>query len=335
MKKSVLVIMAAMFASTALGFEGARSFMPPNDLGREDFLEADGGISQAQFNAVVDRVEKFYKPLVKQTFGAKLTINRRWTDNTVNADASQPSDTNWQVNMYGGLARRPEVTEDGFAMVLCHEVGHHLGGFPFVQDWAADEGQSDTFATGACAFEIFADSPALSLRATIALPEKQKGLCDKHHSEQNGRDICYRSMVAGKSLADLLAALGRTKANFETPDTTVVDTTAHSHPNAQCRLDTYLASALCGPSKWDNKLIPGKSFSDRDSLEAQQEAFKHSCEGDPETQRPRCWFAPIHDGDEGGGDGDDEGGGSGECPLQDPKLCDLMCQMDPTQPWCK
>ena len=28
--------------------------------------------------------------------------------------------------MYGGLARRAEVTEDGFAMVLCHELGHHV-----------------------------------------------------------------------------------------------------------------------------------------------------------------------------------------------------------------
>jgi len=327
MKNSVLVLVAAMLASTALGFEGGKSFMPPNDLGREDSLKSNSGINQEQFNAVIERVEKFYKPLVKDTFGADLTINRRWKDNTVNADASQPSSTNWQVNMYGGLARRPEVTEDGFAMVLCHEVGHHLGGYPFVEDWAANEGQSDTYATGACAFEIFADSPASSLRATMALPEKQKALCDKHHADAKAQDICYRAMVAGKSLADLLAALNRTKANFDTPDTAVVDRTDHDHPAAQCRLDSYVASALCGIANVDYKLIPGKEVSDRDSLEAQQEAFAHSCEGDAETQRPRCWFAPIHDGD--------EGGGSGECPWRNPKWCDWVCKIIPSKPWCK
>jgi len=133
-------------------YAGTRtSFMPENDLGKMQ-SEAVGGITKAQFNAVIDRAEAIYKPIIA-AHGGTLVMHRNWDDSTVNAYAEQ-NGSNWEVSMFGGLAKRPEVTEDGFAMVLCHEIGHHLGGFPYVQDWAADEGQSDMHATGAHGIEL-------------------------------------------------------------------------------------------------------------------------------------------------------------------------------------
>jgi hypothetical protein len=315
-----LVFAALVGSTTASAFEGERTFMPPNNL----FLEQlDGGLTEAQFNAVLDRVQTAYEPIISQ-FGAKLTINRRWSDNTVNASAEQPTATNWRLNMYGGLARRPEVTEDGFAMVVCHELGHHVAGYPYVQSWAANEGQSDMHATGACAAKIFAPNLELAAVANDTLPQEMKDKCDAAHPEDE-REICYRAIVAGKSLADLLAALGNSGAvDYNTPDTTVVSRTNNNHPAAQCRLDTYIAGALCDAKKWDYNLIPGKSMSNRNSVEAQNEAYAHSCP-DGEGARPRCWFAPV------GGNSPEPGG---ECPVQDPALCDLLCQLDPSQPWC-
>jgi Peptidase family M48 len=321
MRNIINVCACILFASSpALALQGQRSFMPENQLHLEDRF-ADTGITEAQFNAVIDKIEKIYKPMVSQ-FGAKLTVERKWSDSTVNAYASQEG-TNWKVAMFGGLARRPEVTEDGFAMVLCHEIGHHLGGFPYVQDWAADEGQSDMYATGACAYKTFGPNPTLSAIAEIELPPAMKDKCDANRPEAE-RDICYRALVAGKSLGDLLAALNNQTVSFETPDTTVVTTTNHKHPAAQCRLDTYVASAMCGNEKWDYKLIPGKSLN-HESLEAQEEAFAHSCtEGD--GARPSCWFAALTN--------DPTPPPAGECPFGDPVICDMMCQFQPDLPWC-
>ena len=318
-KLSSFVFSVLLASSAAHAFEGQRTFMPPNDL---DLAEVTaGGITEAQFNGVIDKAIRIYGPIFSH-FGATLKVNRLWSDATVNASAEQPTATSWVVNMYGGLARRAEVTEDGFAMVLCHEMGHHLGGFPYVQDWAANEGQSDMHATGACASKLFGTNVDLSAVANEELPADLKAKCDASHP-QGERDICYRAIVAGKSLADLLAALGGTAANYGTPDRSVVTRTNNAHPAAQCRLDSYIAGAICGASKWDYNLIPGKSFPNRNSLDAQNEAYAHSCaEGD--GARPKCWFAPV-------GTTPDPGG---ECPIQDPVICELLCQLDPTQPWC-
>src|SRR5436190_24325097 len=107
MRKLVPLIFSVLAASTAANaFTGTKTFMPPNNLHEEELA---GGLTEAQFNGVIDRVVASYGSIV-QSFGATLTVDRRWTDNTVNASADQPSPTTWQVHMYGGLARRPEVT---------------------------------------------------------------------------------------------------------------------------------------------------------------------------------------------------------------------------------
>lgn len=74
-----------------------------------------------------------------------------------NASAQRMGST-WVVNMYGGLARHNEITIDGFALVLCHEIGHHLGGAPKYggfNTWGTNEGGSDYFATLKCLRRIF------------------------------------------------------------------------------------------------------------------------------------------------------------------------------------
>lgn len=319
MRKFSIIVSMFLASSAASAFE-QRTFMPPNNL-HHDQQDADSGITKAQFDAVIGRAKRVYGPIISG-MGAKLIIEGNWSDNTVNASADQASPTQWRVNMYGGMARRAEVTEDGFAMVLCHEIGHHLGGYPYVQGWAANEGQSDMHATGACAYKLFAPNELLDDAAAAVLPQNLRAKCDKAHSAEK-RGICYRAILAGKSLGDLLGALQNEEVSFDTPDTSTVTRTNHGHPMAQCRLDTYIAGALCGNAKWDYTLIPGKSLAQRNSLEAQAEAFAHSCEtGD--GARPRCWFAAK-----------DANSPAAECPIADPMLCSLMCQLDPTSPWCE
>ena len=272
---SVLVLLSTL----ALG-----DFLPPNDLHLEDNLFFDGGVTEEEFHEAIDEAEEYYADVVASQ-GGRLAFNRNWKSSTVNASASQFFGT-WNVNMYGGLARRPEVTKDGFALVVCHELGHHLGGFPFTSSWAANEGQSDYFATLSCARELWSDDIEVNELAADLIPDYPKALCDERYfaDGQDRMNLCYRSMLAGNSLANLLGALRKVSVDWETPDPKTVKRTSHSHPAAQCRLDTYMAGALCD-SEFDPNIIPR-------SEKVAASGSCHIVNGDEDGLRPRCWFSP-------------------------------------------
>jgi hypothetical protein len=271
----------------------ASSFMPPNDLWKEDGLFRNQGLTVEDFNETIDEVERFYKDIVKAQ-GGTLRINRYWNDSTVNANTTQIG-TSWIVNMYGGLARRPEVTPDGFSLVICHELGHQLGGYPFLSPWAANEGQSDYFATYACGRLLWNAQEDKNAESRKTVDPEPKALCDQVWETESDQNLCYRIMMGGKSLANLLGALGGTKANWNTPDPNIVSKTRDTHPVAQCRLDTYIAGALC-TKEWDARVIPGKALgSKRNSIEAETISTNYLCteaEGFEKGYRPNCWFKP-------------------------------------------
>lgn len=294
------ILLTTLLSSAAVSSSqvSALHCFPPNKLHLNPSPHEKSNVSRMQFNAIIDKAEKIYAPVIRAQ-GGKLVFNRLWKDETVNASANQDGKT-WTVNMYGGLARRPEVTPDGFAMVVCHELGHHLAGYSFYNEiersWAANEGQSDYFATHSCAKEMWKDEPEVNARSREKVLPFAQQLCDMNYTQQADRDICYRASNGGLSLATLLAKLRESDApKFETPDRSVVSETYDGHPEAQCRLDTYLAGAVC-TVPFKKSVIPAKGVADQFGVEAESEAGRYSClarDGWVSAQRPRCWFKPL------------------------------------------
>jgi hypothetical protein len=285
-------------AQTAFG-----TFIDPKDIKNPNqvFSERDANITKAQFDAVIAKAKRFYEPIVA-SHGARLTINARWDDDTLNASAMQFFGS-WQVNMYGGLARHPEMTLDGFAMVLCHEMGHHLAGFSFRKGfagfggtWAANEGQSDYYAAHSCARDLWKDDLALNASFKDQVPESVVANCDSVWATKADRDLCYRINAGGESLARVLSALAEDPEvpQFDTPLESQVNQTDDSHPKAQCRLDTTYSASLC-VADFNPNVIPGKNQSDQFGKSAEREAAEYSCTSYGqfnEGLRPRCWFKP-------------------------------------------
>lgn len=297
-KKTFAAGVSACFIAGALFAGQARaSILPPNDLHLQDNIHSLANMTEQEFNTIVNTIIDYYRPIVTAR-GARLVSNNLWSDPTVNASAQQSGST-WIINMYGGLARRAEVTPDGFAMVVCHELGHHLGGFPFYgdKDWAASEGQSDYFATQSCAREIWRNQTEENARFRSTVGEFEKSKCDTAWSDVNDQNLCYRTAAAGHSLATLLGALrsSNDRPRFDTPDRNVVTRTYTAHPQAQCRLDTYFSGALC-PVSFDKNQIPGRNTSGgQTSQAAELSASAQSCmtaAGYSAGVRPLCWFKP-------------------------------------------
>jgi hypothetical protein len=242
------------------------------------------GISETQFHEMIDRVSAVYAPII-QEMGATLEVSRNWTNGTVNAYASRSGST-WNVSMFGGLARHETVTPDGFALVMCHEVGHHLGGAPKYSggnSWASNEGQSDYFGTLKCFRKVFENDDNQSITNAMTIPDSVKQSCSSSWGTNNSDYyLCLRSAMAGKSLANLLAKLGgASEPKFETPDSGVVTSTNHAHPRAQCRLDTYYSGSLCQVAHTDDV--------------DQADEVIGTCHQSTVTQgvRPLCWFKPT------------------------------------------
>ncbi len=266
-----------------------------------DLNERDANMTQQEFNEVIDKAEAYYAPII-QSHGGRLVVNRKWDDDTLNASASQFFGT-WNVNMYGGLARHPEMTLDGFAMVLCHELGHHLAGFTFRKGfggfggtWAANEGQSDYFAAHSCSRELWKDETDINATFRGQVPEQVAQRCDQVWSTTEEQDLCYRINAGGESLSRVLSALADDPEfpTFETPDSNKVNKIDDSHPRAQCRLDTTYAASLC-KADFDPAVIPGKSMEDQFGVEAEEEASLYTCmeiSNFMDGIRPRCWFKP-------------------------------------------
>ena len=275
---------------TGHGLELCRGFLPENDMRIPVGYKSlnGGGITQEQFNEVIDRLIAIYGPEL-QAAGNRLRVNRRWDDPTVNASA-QRAGKDYIVNMYGGLARHEAINVEGFALVMCHEIGHHIGGAPkvsgYMNNWATNEGGSDYFATLKCLRRFFAQDNNGALLSQADLDPLAVEMCTAQHPNMTDRLLCLRNSVAGQSVAGLFQALRKqpTAPQFGTPDSKTVTKTNDSHPDTQCRLDTYFQGALC-PAPVD---VP---VSDRDVREGScfqgQDIMGH---------RPRCWYAPGANG---------------------------------------
>lgn len=276
------------------------SMFPPNKL-RFPVRNNGKQMTAKQFRKILDASEAVYQPIFKE-LGLRFYVENRWHDDEVNACASIGSPCSKfgestaatkdfrYIEIYGGLGRHPEMSPEGLLLVICHEIGHHLAGYPRYgenTEVMSTEGQSDYFATAKCARSIFEKmSPKTHKNWAWAnrnrIPKEVAKPCAANFPNPESDDAiyCARSSIAGLSLAKTLASLGSTppeSLSFTQKDPNVVTETYESHPEAQCRLDTYVAGALC-PVHHDvafgfSNPVEGACVNPKDG-----------------ASRPKCWY---------------------------------------------
>lgn len=286
---SLSLAVSTINSSMACDIHGQTGIVENNSLYIPVGLKSFGGITETQFNKVIDRIATLYKTKA-QSLGVQLIFNKNWTDGTVNAFAhrDQVNDKLWNISMFGGLARHPQMTEDGFAVVVCHELGHHLGGAPKKSNstgekrWASNEGQADYFATLKCLRKFFAGSNNQEVISKLNVPKILVNACRSSYANNEEVAICIRTSMAGEVLGNFFNALRNSteSLSFATPDKKIVSVTNDAHPASQCRLDTYFQGSLCDKNV-------NEEVSDTD-------ANIGTCtrkNGDTVGLRPTCWFA--------------------------------------------
>lgn len=287
LKQGLLVAAIALSAPAwSCTEDGKEGFLPDNNLKISVDAKRFGGLSEQEFNDVITKVESIYAPIVAQQ-GGTLKISRGWTDATVNAYAQRVG-SEWKVAMFGGLARHETITADGFALVVCHEIGHHIGGAPkkvgyYSNSWASNEGQSDYFANLKCLRRTFLNDDNSAIISKMEIPVALSEACSKAFEAEQDRAICIRGGMAGDSVARLFAALRNqsTPAKFDTPDRSIVSVTNDNHPATQCRMDTYFQGSLCDAN-----------LNEDVEQDSEVTGTCHGSLGHDSGLRPRCWFKP-------------------------------------------
>jgi hypothetical protein len=209
-----------LLVSLALMAHAEASFFPAQGPAASTIKSRTGGVQAQRALSLIDSFETQMAPLVASR-GGKLRLVVELESAKVNAEALRLND-DWMIVVFGGLLRHPRVTEAELLMVLCHELGHHLGGAPTAArgGWSACEGQADYWSTQACFLGVLPREDAVQ----VALNLTQ----------------LYATQTSG-AMPDL------TCRDLRRPSRT-----HFGYPSPQCRLDTLVAG-LAGeerPSCW-------------------------------------------------------------------------------------
>ena len=176
-KSLVCLVLCLLIAIPAWSCDeyGTTGIVEDNNLWITPDAKSISTITEEEFNSILDRIEEMYTPIIAE-FGATLSVARSWSDGTVNAYARQLGST-WEIAMFGGLARHETITGDAFALVACHELGHHIGGAPKKSSWyggsmwASNEGQSDYWGAMKCLKRYMENDDNIAIDALSECPE--------------------------------------------------------------------------------------------------------------------------------------------------------------------
>lgn len=277
---------------------------PDNDMSFPINGKLSGGLTQAEFDLVLDEFEGvMWVEVNNAENGAILVVERLWNNNAVNAYAL-PYGIYRQVTFFGGLARHPEMTSDTLRLIACHELGHHLAGKPYwperdplnpskvidgTESWAASEGQSDYYASLKCFRQLIIEGQsnnfAIASSDLKKYPETEVTFatqkCNQNFTNNQDQEICLRASLAGYSAGKIFKGFNQVEVSLKTPSKSVVTKVDFRHPEGQCRTDTYFQGALCDVSYRDRVL------KDDPNWNTCNEKSNHK-----DGLRPYCWYKP-------------------------------------------
>lgn len=239
------------------------------------------------FEKILTNFENFYK---SQNLSLSVKVN---PDMVVSASAEFDGNF-YRVIVNQGLLSKTNLTVDALRIILCHEAGHLYGGAPrrsIPMEWdgpiapdgksyISSEGESDYYAAATC-FRKFVDYESqlnpfnfqLEQSTTVFHPILKKACEATWGKNTLDSIICMRT---AKGAEEFLKLMFNFPISFDTPSREVADETiTETYPSRQCRLDTYLAGAVC-PDYFNLKFDFNNSKTETCSKE--------------HGRRPVCWF---------------------------------------------
>lgn len=197
---------------------------------------------------------------LKSAFAAQV-----WDQHKVELEISWDEEN---PDYFGGSSLTPDLFQisigskykshpDLLAYILCHELGHLLGGSPKKTNstWASTEAQSDFFASAVCLRRLIEKDPKLS-SFTIEDQSEFEILDSKCHDLKAVKrevSMCRRVGRIGHKMIltiyEFMNVPGFPKPKFVDQSKEISSGNKNQYPTLTCRMDVVLHGALCLNSK--------------------------------------------------------------------------------------
>lgn len=198
-------------------------------------MAEDSAIKAFDFYAIPSQILILFNSELEKV-GIPVVLDAQWESPFFGAGVNLYKNQ-FRLMVLGGTTRVKEMTLDAYAAVVCHELGHILGGFPFQTitgvEWSSAEGQSDYFAASECLpryFSSIGESPN-----NILYRVEKAGfemLWAFRNFDANARNEAERMIV-----------------RHQNEISTTTHTLNNSYPSLQCRYENFRNSTK-RPACW-------------------------------------------------------------------------------------
>lgn len=245
---------------------------------------ANASVDKADYLKITNALSSLYSQKIADQ-GGRLKFVLSETDGVPNAYAAKRSEGNWEITVISSFLSLSHQTPPTLGIILCHEIGHFLGGKPYVvgkqmtaavRAWAPKkmsvEGQADYFATSECIKSLEKKLPDLFVnnKGLLNLPSAQE--CQRSYTNEKEIKVCneiltasYQTILVYQQILDQLQIPSTFFAKLENSSSERTLDYVGEYPELDCRYETFIKGTLCS------------------SLNVNE------CD-DSKWARPACWF---------------------------------------------
>ncbi len=217
--------------------------------------ETSSTVTQESFTRIFYEIYALYASDFTQ-FRIPVVPALDWENPYLTAYAAETEGT-MKIGFWGGMARVPGMNDDAIALITCHEVGHILGGAPYiaidlpVYEDVSSEGQADYFATKECLKRYYERKVDTLNYLSYPSSSEQDQLCRFLEVSEWDEALCLRVAKAIEGFSHVLQLLKGEEGGLFTlngkDEHIVNETLFNSYPSNQCRINTFVAGLFDQP----------------------------------------------------------------------------------------
>lgn len=254
---------------------------------------AFASVNKLDYLKLTTALSSIYEKRIAEKSG-QLKFTLKDSDQAPNAYATKNADGPWEVIVISSLLALNEQTTASLGIILCHEVGHFLGGEPYVvgvqltpavrsraPKKMSCEGQADYFATSECIKALAIRIPDLFRDNKGLLNPMTSQYCEESYVELKDIHLCKETLVASYQATivyqKIMEELNVPATFFGKIDNESTDRTLNyvgEYPSLDCRYETFITGTLCSrlkgnvcndlkwtrPACWFQEALPQSRF---------------------------------------------------------------------------